>query len=92
MTTSFSQPLLFSGTPDLWIPIPNTLHRLPLTWKHMKAIQRLSRFFAHLYTRAGMIPENNGLEKYKSWMITLFQVNATIYDGTFILLRLWIEA
>jgi hypothetical protein len=82
MTTSSSPPPYFSGRPDLWIPIPNTRYRLPLTWEHTRAIQRLSRFFGRLYSRAEKSPEKSGLEKYKSWMITLFQMSASIHEGT----------
>ena len=81
MTMSSSTPPFFSGAPNLTIPIPNTRHRLPLTWEHAKAIQRLSRFFARLYARAGRTPDKTGLEKYKSWMVTLFQVESSIHEG-----------
>ena len=75
-------PLPFFSEPaDLCIPIPNTTQRLPLTWEHTKAIRRLARFFAGLYTRTLQSEEQGGLEKYKSWMITLSQMTATIYDG-----------
>jgi hypothetical protein len=79
--TNDSPVPFFSEPPDLWIPIPNTTHRLPLTWEHTKAIRRLARFFAGLYTRTQQSEEQGGLEKYRSWMITLCQMTATIYDG-----------
>lgn len=82
MANSWSPPPYFSSPPDLWIPIPNTPHRLPLTWEHIRAIRRLARFFARLYDRTQRSEEKTGLEKYKSWMITLFQMNASIHEGT----------
>ena len=81
MSTS-SPPPYFSSPPDVWIPIPNTPYRLPLTWTHTRAIQRLSRFFARLYIRVQEIEDKTGLEKYKSWMTTLFQMTASIHEGT----------
>ena len=76
-----SPPPYFSAPPDLWISIPNTTHRLPLTWQHTKAIQRLGRFFARLYLRVQQSEDQTGLEKYKSWMTTLFQMTASIHEG-----------
>jgi hypothetical protein len=77
-----SPPPYFSSEPDLWIPIPNTTHRLPLTWEHTKAIARLARFFARLYSRVQRTEEKVGIAKYKSWMTTLFQMDASIHEGT----------
>ena len=77
-----SPPPYFSSEPDVWIPIPNTTYRLPLTWEHTKAIQRLARFFARLYSRVQETEERAGLDKYKSWMTTLFQMTASIHEGT----------
>lgn len=79
---SSSPPPYFQETPDLSIPIPNTSKRLALTWEHTRAIQKLSRFFARLYTRTQNSEDKTGLEKYKSWMVTLFQMNASIHEGT----------
>lgn len=77
-----SPPPYFSSPPDIWIPIPNTSHRLPLTWEHTRAISRLARFFAGLYSRTQRNEEEKtGLDKYRSWMITLFQMNASIHEG-----------
>jgi len=65
---------------DLYIPIPNTHNRLPLTWEHTRAIQQLSRFFARLYARVSATEDKDGLNKYQSWMITLFQMDASIHE------------
>jgi hypothetical protein len=78
-----SPPPYFTDTPDLWIPIPNTPQRLALSWEHTRAIQRLGRFFARLYARTQNSEDKTGLEKYRSWMITLFQMNASIHEGTY---------
>jgi len=83
LKTMSSPPPYFSAEPDVWIPIPNTSYRLPLTWEHTKAIQRLARFFARLYARVQQTEEKAGLEKYKSWMITLFQMAASVHEGTY---------
>jgi hypothetical protein len=64
----------YCTSPDICIPIPGTSSRLPLTWAHIRAIQRLEKFFARLY-------DQTQEEKYGSWMITLFQINASIHDG-----------
>lgn len=80
--TNDSPPAVFAETPNLWIPIPNTSKWLPLTWEHTHAIRLLSRFFAGLYLRTQQSEDHRGLEKYRSWMITLCQMTATIYDGT----------
>ena len=82
-TTSSSPPPYFSSPPDVWIPIPNTLHRLPLTWEHTRAIQKLAKFFAGLYYQTQRSEEKAGLDKYKSWMVTLFQMNASIHEGKY---------
>ena len=79
--SSSSPPPYFTETPDLWIPIPNTPRRLALTWEHTRAIQRLGRFFGRLYARTQNSEDKTGLEKYRSWMITLFQMNASIHEG-----------
>ena len=76
-----SPPPYFSSPPDVWIPIPNTPYRLPLTWEHTRAIQVLSRFFARLFLRVQELEDTSGLEKYRSWMITLFQMTASIHEG-----------
>jgi hypothetical protein len=76
-----SPPPYFSSPPDLWIPIPNTSCRLPLTWKHTSAISKLSRFFARLYVRTQQSQEQAGLDKFRSWMVTLFQMNSSINEG-----------
>jgi len=81
--SSSSPPPYFTETPDLWIPIPNTPRRLALTWEHTRAIQRLGRFFGRLYARTQNSEDKTGLEKYRSWMITLFQMNASIHEGTY---------
>lgn len=44
MANSSAPPPYFAAPPDLWIPIPNTSHRLPLTWGHVRVM--LSRFYA----------------------------------------------
>ena len=71
----------FTGTPDISIPIPYTSLELPLTWEHTRAIRRLARFFAGLYTRTQQSQEQGGLDKCKSWMVTLCQMTASIHDG-----------
>ena len=89
-----SPPPYFASTPDLQIPIPRTDYKLPLTWDHVKAIQRLARFFARLYEQAQESEDKSSLGKYERWMITLFQMDASIRDGTFLFLwltRLTIE-
>jgi len=53
---------------------------LPLTWEHTQAIARLARFFARLYLRVQQTEEKTGIAKYKSWMTTLFQMNASIHE------------
>jgi hypothetical protein len=80
ITMSAAPPYLASP-PDLWIPIPNTRERLPLTWDHTRAIQRLARFFAKLFFRVQQTEEQDGLAKYQSWMMTLFQMDASIHEG-----------
>jgi hypothetical protein len=78
---SASPPPYYSNAPDIWIPIPNTPYRLPLTWDHTFAIQLLCPFFARLYSRVQETEDKTGLEKYKSWMTTLFQMSASIHEG-----------
>src|SRR5271169_4683460 len=78
---SMTPPPYFTYPPDIRIPIPNTRHRLPLIWEEIRAIQRLAKFFAGLYSQMQSCDDQSGLEKYKSWMITLFQMNASIYEG-----------
>jgi hypothetical protein len=79
--TNDSPAPFFNEPPDIWVPIPNTSQGLPLTWEHTKAIRQLARFFGGLYARTQQSEEQSGLEKYKSWMVTLFQMTASIYDG-----------
>jgi hypothetical protein len=71
----------FPSNPDIWIPVPNTPYQLPLTWKHALAIQRVARFCAKLRAKAQQSEGNRGLENYESWMITLFQIDASIRQG-----------
>jgi hypothetical protein len=68
----------------MWIPIPNTSYRLPLTWDHTRAIEKLAKFFAGLYYRTERSDEKVGLDKYKNWMITLIQMQSSIYEGKYL--------
>lgn len=74
-------PPFFASQPDLEIPIPRTDYKLPLTWQHVKAIQRLTRFFARLYEQTRQAEDQASLGKYERWMVTLFQMDASIRDG-----------
>jgi hypothetical protein len=76
-----SPPPYFSTPPDLWIPIPNTSHGLPLTWQHTKAVRKLARFFARLYSSEQRTPGQANIDKYQSWMTTLFQMDTSIREG-----------
>src|SRR5271156_3639280 len=80
-------PPFFASSPDIEIPIPRTDYKLPLTWEHVKAIQRLARFFARLYEQTQQSDDRSSLGKYERWMITLFQMDASIRDGTFLCMR-----
>ena len=81
-----SPPPYFTDPIDLHIPIPNTSRQLPLTWVHVRAIQRLARFFARLFDRTQKGEDKTGLEKYRSWMTTLFQMITSIHEGRKLLL------
>ena len=74
-----SPPPYFSSPPDLWILIPNTLYRLPLTWEDSIAIYKFAKCFARLYLTTQQSPEK---DKFRGWMITLFQIDNPIRDGT----------
>jgi len=79
--TNDSPAPFFTGTPDIWVPIPNTLQGLPLMWEHTTAIRRLARFFADRYTYIQQSQEQGGLEKSRCWMVMLCQMTASIYEG-----------
>src|SRR5947207_12162602 len=74
-------PPYFSNPPDLWIPIPNTSHGLPMTWQHTKAVRKLARFFGRLYSQEQTTENQANLEKYRGWMVTLFQMDTSIREG-----------
>ena len=59
-----------------------TKDSLPLTWEHTRAIQRLARFFARLYRHVLGSDDKVALGKYENWMTTLFQMIASIQEGT----------
>jgi len=74
-------PPYLQAQPDLQIPIPNTHHRLPLSWSHVIAIRKLMRFFGRIYRQMQQTGEQEGIDKYRTWMMVLLEMDTTIREG-----------
>jgi len=79
--TNNSPPSFFVENHDLLIPIPNTSMRLPLVWRHVKAIRQLACYSARQYLHTLKSQDHSKLEKYKNWMVTLDQMTESIRNG-----------
>ena len=73
---------------DLQIPIPNTHHRLPLSWDHVIAIRKLKRFFGRGYREMQARGQQDVLDWYGMGMTTFLELDTTIQQGENILLEM----